>query len=259
MFTGVRAPGTCESQQTLALVVVLLVDARGVVLARPGRALVDVNLARVPLEAGHAEAVELCHPVHANGSVLAGLRRALVHVVRARLALESRRAAALEALRLQMAGGVVAARPVRAVGHACPALASAVSLGAPAEIAVGSVHAQGTGCAAGVARALVHFLGAVVAREAVRADAGVLRRARGAGAVLARRERAGVVELVAVFPHVPDALGGTEARVVVHGVHAGRAVAAGRGQALLRRGCAKYSFKQRSRLEWDKQNARDDV
>lgn len=162
---------TCKSEQTLALVVILLVDAGGVVLARPRRALVDVNLTVVSLETRHAEAVELRHSVHTNGSVLARLRRTLVRILRASLALESRRAVTLETVRLQLAGSVVPAGSVHAVGHTCPALASTVSLGTPAEIPIGSVHAQGTGCAAGVARALVHFLRAVVARESVRADA----------------------------------------------------------------------------------------
>lgn len=224
---------TCKSQETLALVVILLVDAGGVVLARPRRTLVDVNLTVVTLEARHAEAVELCHSIHANGSVLAGLRRTLVHIIRASLALESRRTAALEAVWLQLAGSVVPAGSVHAVGHTCPALASTVSLRTPAEIPIRSVHAQGTGCAAGVARALVHFLRAVVARESVRANAGVLCRPRGAGAVFTRRKRAGVVELVTVFPHVSNALSGTDAGVVVHCVHARRAVVAGCRQTLL--------------------------
>lgn len=237
------AQSTCKSQQALALVVILLVDAGGVVLAGPRRTLVDVNLTGVSLEAGHAEALKLCYSIHANCSVLAGLRRALVHIFRARLAFKSRRTAALEPVWLQLAGSVVSARPVHAVGHACPALASSVSLRTPAEIPIGSVHAQGAGGAAGVARALVHFLCAVVARESIRAHAGVLCRSRRAGAVFARRERAGVVELVTVFPHVSNALRGTDAGVVVHCVHAGRPVGAGRRQTLVRRGCAKDTFK----------------
>lgn len=218
---------TCKSQQALALVVILLVDAGGVVLAGPRRTLVDVNLTVVPLETRHAEAVELCYSIHANGSVLAGLRRTLVHIFRAGLALKSRRTAALETVWLQLAGSVVPAGLVHAVGHTCPTLASPVSLGTPAEIPIGSVHAQGTGWAAGVARALVHVLRAVVARESVRADAGVLCRSRGAGAVFTRRKRARVVELVTVFPHVSNALRGTNAGVVVHCVHARRPVVAG--------------------------------
>lgn len=212
---------------------ILLVDAGGVVLAGPRCTLVDVDLTVVSLETRHTEAVEFCHSVHANSSVLAGLRHTLVHIFRAGLAVKSRRTMALETIWLQLAASVVPAGSVHAVGHTGSAVLSSISLRTPAEIAIGPVHAQRPGCAAGVALALVHFLCAVVARESVRADAGVPGRSRDAGAICTRCKRASVVQLVTVFPHVSDTLCGTDAGVVVHSVHAGRSVVAGRRQALV--------------------------
>lgn len=210
---------------------ILLVDAGGVVLAGSRCTLVDVDLTVVSLETRHTEAVELCHCVHADGSVLAGLRRTLVHIFRAGLAVKSRRAVALETLWLQLAGSVVLAGSVHAVGHTCSALPSSISLRTPAEIPIGPVHTQRAGRVAGVALALVDFLCAVVARESVRADAGVPCRSRDAGAIFTWCKRASVVQLVTVLPHVSHTLRGTDAGVVVHGVHARRSVVAGRRQA----------------------------
>lgn len=247
MSVCVCLQSTCEPQQALALVVVLLVDAGGVVLAGPRRTLVDVDLAGGSLETRNAEAVELCHPVDANGSILAGLRPTLVHIFCAGLALESWCAAALEAFWLQVAGSVVLAGQVQTVAHVGPALPSSESLRTPAEVPIELVHAQRAGCEAGVAGTLIHFLGAVVPREPVQAAAGVLCGSRGAGAVLTQGEGAGVVELVAVLAHVPDALRGTDAGVVVHSVHAGGPVLAGRRQTPVRRGRAQGSWKQTSK------------
>lgn len=232
---------TCEALQALTLVVVLLIDAGAVVLAGPRGALVDVDLAGVTLETGDAEAAELRLAVHADGPVLAGLRGALVHVALAGLPFEPRRAEAPEALRAQHAGPVAPAGPVDAVRHARPAAPPAVASGTPAEVPVGLVHAQGAGPGARVALALVHLLGAVLARESVGADAAVPRGAGRAGAILAGREGAGVVQLVAVLAHVSDPVLGTDAGVVVHGVHAGGSVVAGRGQTPVRRGIAEDS------------------
>lgn len=218
---------TCEALQALTLVVVLLVDTGGVVLTGPRRTLVDVDLTVVSLEARHAEALERGHSVYTDGSVLTRLRQTLVHVLLAGLPLEPRRAAALEAFRSQHAAPVVPAGFVHAVGYVRLAVLSSEPRWTPAEVSVELIHAHGAGLGAGATRALVHLLGAVVPRQSVRTLAVVLRRTRDAGAVLARRKGARVVEFVAFFAHVPDPVPGADAGVVVHGVHAGSSVVAG--------------------------------
>ena len=87
-----------EAFKTFTLVVVLLVDAGGVVLAGTRRTLIDVKLAVVALETGHAKAVELGHPVHTDRPVLTRVGRALVHVLLAVPPFEPHRTLAPEAL-----------------------------------------------------------------------------------------------------------------------------------------------------------------
>ena len=115
----------------------------------------------------------------------------------------------------------------------CFAVISAVPGRAPAKVAVELVHADGTRFGTWIALAFVYVLGAVVAGQSVRAHAVVLRGARYAGAVVAGVEKTSVVELVTILAHVADPVPGAEAGVVVHVVHAGGSVAAGRRQALV--------------------------
>lgn len=76
----VSTRGTCVAREALAHVAIHLVEAGAVVLAGPGRALVDVDVAVVSLEAGHTEAAVAVHPVAADGSVLARAGGALIDV-----------------------------------------------------------------------------------------------------------------------------------------------------------------------------------
>lgn len=93
-----------------------------------------------------------------------------------------------------------------------------------AGIAVDSVQTVGPRTFARVALALVHILGAVGAREAVRAVAGEFVGAKGAGAVGARRPCAGVVELVTVVTHVPHGRLGAQTHVFAQVVEARAAI-----------------------------------
>ena len=148
--------------ETFTRVVVLLVDAGGVVLAGPRRTLVDVKLAVVALETGHAEAVELGHPVHTDGPVLTRVGRALVHVLFAVPPFVPRRTLTPKALGEQCAVAVVLAGRVHAVCDARFAVDSAVPGRTPAEVAVELIHAEGPRCGTRVALAFVYVLGAVV-------------------------------------------------------------------------------------------------
>lgn len=72
---------TCVAGQTLANVMVYLVEAGAVVLTRSGGAFVDVNFAAVALKSRHTEATVFVDAVEADGSVLAGVGGALVDLL----------------------------------------------------------------------------------------------------------------------------------------------------------------------------------
>lgn len=110
-----------------------------------------------------------------------------------------------------------------------------------AGIAVDSVRTVRPRTFARVALALVHILGAVVAREAVRAVAGELTGAQGAGAVGARRHYAGVVEVVTVPPRVPHRRLRAQTYVFVQVVQARAAVVAWRWETPIGCRCAQQA------------------
>lgn len=115
-----RAEGrTCVSRRAVAAVVVHVVEAGAVVVAGPGRALVDVDLAVGALEAGHTEAAVLARAVPADGPVPAGPRRALVDVVPAGGPAEAGRAEAAVAARSLHTRAVVQAGLAGAHGAFC--------------------------------------------------------------------------------------------------------------------------------------------
>lgn len=110
-----------------------------------------------------------------------------------------------------------------------------------AGVAVDSVQAVGPRTFARVALALVHILGAVEAREAVWAVAGVMTGAQGASAVGARRTFAGVVEVVTVLTRVPHGRLGAQAHVFGQVVEAGAAIVAWRCETPVRCCCAQQA------------------
>lgn len=110
-----------------------------------------------------------------------------------------------------------------------------------AGIAVDSVQAVRPWTFARVALALVYIMGAVVACEAVRAVAGVILGTQGAGAVGARRQCAGVVEVVAVLTRVPHGPLGAQTHVLVQVVQACAAVVAWRRETPVRCCCAQQA------------------
>ena len=64
---------TCKAHQALTLIVVLLIDAGGVVLTGSRSTLVNVDFTVITLKTRYTEAVELCHSVYTDGSILTGL------------------------------------------------------------------------------------------------------------------------------------------------------------------------------------------
>lgn len=238
---------TCKALQALTLVVVLLIDAGRVVLTRPWRALVDVDLTVVALEARHTEAVELHHSVQADGSVLTGLRQTFIHILLTGASLIPLCTHTFKALWAQYAGPIVPAGLIDAVGHMCEAVRPAEPSGTPAEVPVQLVHAHRPWVRAGVAQALIHLLRAVITCESVRADAVVLRGAGSAGAVFTRSKGASVIELITVFAHVSHPLFGTDAGIIITSVHTGSSILAGCRQACGRCGRAESSWKTNQR------------
>lgn len=81
---------TFKTRCTFALVVIHLVHTRAVVLAGSGGALVDVQVAVVALEPGHAKTLVPVDAVFADGPVLTRVGETFVNVVLAVPPLEPR-------------------------------------------------------------------------------------------------------------------------------------------------------------------------
>lgn len=122
---------------------------------------------------------------------------------------------------------------IDAVSHMCLAVLSSVPIRTPAEVSVQLVYTQIARLGAGVALAFVHLFCAVITCESVWANAVVFCAARGVGAVFTWRKGAGIIELITVFAHVSYPLSGTDAGVIIHGVHTGSAILAGCRQAFV--------------------------
>mmetsp|Transcript_24408 Transcript_24408/g.84840 ORF Transcript_24408/g.84840 Transcript_24408/m.84840 type:complete len:725 (-) Transcript_24408:1070-3244(-) len=150
-----------------ALVLVDLVHA----LARRARrlgAVVDVRLARQPREARHAVARVAAHQVQAAAAVRARLAGALVRVRLAAVALEARRAHADSLARDVHADAVVQAR-VGPTGRRRVLATRAVE--ARRALALGRAVADRAGAARQARLAVAHMPRAVIAEEALLADA----------------------------------------------------------------------------------------
>lgn len=234
---------TCEAHQAFTLVVVLLIDAGGVVLTGSWRALVDVNFAVVALKPWHAEAVILCHSVHTDSSILTGHWFTLIDIFLTGVPLKPWCTLAFKALWLQYTSPLVLAGFIDAVSHMRLAILSSVPNRTPAEVSVQLVYAQRARLCARVALTFIHLLCAVISYESVRADAVVICGAGDAGAVFAWSKWAGIIELITVFAHVSDPVSSTDAGVVIHGVHAGSSVLTGSRQTFVWCGWAKDSWK----------------
>lgn len=173
---------TCKPNEAFADIAVPPVDARPVVLAGLGCALVDVNITVVTLETRYAVALIQVNPILTDGTVPAGLRQTLIDVFFTMLTPETRGAPALVAARRPNAGGVIKARLIGTVSHPRPAVVPAVSAGTVTRISIDSIHAVALEPRAGVALTFVDVSGAVGAVEAVGTQTGVVLSSCGAEA-----------------------------------------------------------------------------
>lgn len=165
---------TCKPNEAFADIAVLPVDARPVVLAGLGCALVDVNVTVVTLETRYAVALIQGNPILTDGTVPAGLRQTLIDVFFTVLTLETCGAPALVAARCPNTGAVIKAWIIGTVSHPRPAVVPSISAGTVARISVFSIHAVALEPCAGVALTFVDVSGAVRPVEAVGTQTGVV-------------------------------------------------------------------------------------
>lgn len=108
--------GTCVARQALANIVIHLVEASAIVLARPRSTFIDVHLTMVALKARHTETAVPIDPVQANGAVLAWPGSTFIYILLAVVALIARLALADVLPSTPHAGPVVVAGVAGAKG-----------------------------------------------------------------------------------------------------------------------------------------------